>query len=301
MNLFASPKSIKLVEHALKLIGNIAGDNRLYRDLVIENGLIDHLLTFKRISISFSRTVVSVIMNLVRCTDPQISLENGAKIIHMINKLMTINDITTKNDALLALSYIVYCNKEYNQIVIESGAIATIVPLLSSHCYSFMLAAMSVLGTVATGTNEQIDVLMANDILIHIRHPLWHQNEVLCQRALWCLSNITAGTQEHMQAVMESVILVQIVEGLSRPEKETRKEALLLIRNLIANGSADQIILIIQAGAVIPLVKLMKHNDEEIDEEITMIAIQSLKNLFYKSPSLVKWYAELYEQVMQMP
>lgn len=205
------------------------------------------------------------------------------------------NDSTIKIDALWALTYIADCNEEYIQTVVDSGVITTIVPLLSSHCYKSMLAAIRLLGNIATGTDAQTDVLLSNDILIHIRFPLMHHKENLRRMALWCLSNITVGTQDQVQAVFHSGLLNRIIEGLARPDLKTCKEALYTISNMITSGSLDDAMDIINAGAVDPLVQLMMTNDIPI----VTAAIHALKSLFSKCQLLVGKYADLYERIVK--
>lgn len=285
-----------LVEQSLWTLGNIIGDNIEFRDLIIEFEMIEVLVNMKFAdkSLSFVRTLIWVMVNLVRSKDFQISIENVKKLIPKINGiLLNVDDAITRIDALWALTYIADCNELYIQPIVDSGIIAHVVPLLSSHRYRIMLAAMRMLGNIATGSDSQTDVLIQNDILIHIRFPLMHHKENLRRMALWSLSNITVGTQEQVQAVFMSGLLLRIVENLTMPDIRTRKEALFCLNNMISSGSKEQALLIINQGTVQPLFTLMQHNDREA----ALTARTALKTLFQKVEKLVVHYAEIYDQL----
>lgn len=298
IDLLSSPND-EVIEQAIWTLGNIIGDNVTFRDLIIAHGFIDSLLAMDpdEKSISFSRTYIWVIVNLVRCKEPQISLENVKRLVPRINLMLLGLDNLVKIDALWALTYIADCDVDYIQIIIDSTIIHSIVPLLSSHRYRIMLAAMRMLGNVATGSDAQTDVLIITDILVHIRFPLTHHKDNLRRMALWCLSNITVGTQEQIQAVFDAGLLNRIIENLSQPDIRTRKEALFTINNLITGGSKEQALDIITAGAPKPLFHLMMVSNSSIAQ----MARISLQNLFAKANQLVEKYASIYDRLIRSP
>lgn len=77
-----------------------------FRDMVIDLGLIPLLLAMDidSKSNSFRRTFIWVIVNLVRCKEPQISLEKAKSLIPSINAMVMADDVTAKSDALWALT-----------------------------------------------------------------------------------------------------------------------------------------------------------------------------------------------------
>lgn len=298
MDLLSSP-SDEVVEQAIWTLGNIIGENVDFRDLIISHGIIDSLLAMNpdEKSISFNRTYIWVIVNLVRCKDHQISLQNVSKLVPRINLLVLSVDIVVKIDALWALTYIADCGEDYIQIIIDSTIIHSIVPLLSSHRYRVMLAAMRMLGNVATGSDAQTDVLIIIDLLIHIRFPLMHHKDNIRRMALWCLSNITAGTQQQIQAVFDAGILTHIINGLSQTDNRTRKEALHTVNNLIAGASKEQALDMINANVTQPLFNLMMVTDLQV----ALMARTSLQTLFRKVSELVEKYADIYDRLIRSP
>lgn len=294
MKLLSSP-SDEVVEQAIWTLSNIIGDNTEYRDMIISHGIIDCLIAQKidTKTVSFLRTFIWVIVNLVRCKDPQISVENASKLMPSINTVFKSTDTTAKVDALWALTYIADCGVEYIQIIVDSNIIPAIVPLLSNHRFKVQLAAMRMLGNVATGTDEQTNVLLAHGLLVHIRFPLMHPKENLRRMALWCLSNITVGTFEQVQAVFMSGLLNRIVESLSLPDVKTKREALYTINNMINYGSQEQAMEIIDTGAV----RLLSQLISIPEEQIAAVARQALKTLFSKATELVDKYFDIYARL----
>lgn len=281
-----------VVEQALWTLGNIIGENVEFRDKVISFNLIDNLLSFDihRKQNQFLRTLVWVCVNCVRCKDPQISVENVRKLIPKINELLRLNDNTIKVDALWALTYIGDCNEAYIQEIVDSGIVPEIIPLLSTHRFRVMTASMRLLGNIATGSDEQTEVLISNNLLIHIRFPLMHHNENLRRMALWCLSNITVGTRDQINAVFHSGLLHRIIDGLrAQSELKTRKEALITISNLIQAGTVHESLDLINNNIVGSLFELMLSTDAEV----AAIAQNSLRILFENGKKLIDDYSEM--------
>lgn len=298
MKLLLSP-SDEVVEQALWTLGNIIGESVAYRDITINLDIIPRMLAMNLIrkSVQFRRTFIWVIVNLLRIKDPQISLANAQSMIPTINGLVMNVDSTAKVDALWALTYIADGNEEYIQLVIDSGIISAVVPLLSNHRIKVQLAAMRLLGNIATGTDEQTNVLLNNDILIHIRFPLMHPKDNLRRMALWCMSNITVGSQEQVQAVFHSGLLGRIVESLSREDMKTSREALFTVNNMISLATKEQVLDVINVGAINPLFQLLL----SIDEQMARLAQNALKTLFQKADQLVEKYSEIYARLLRSP
>jgi hypothetical protein len=202
-------------------------------------------------------------------------------------------DSVTKIDALWALTYIADYSQDYIQLIIDNEVIPHVIPMLASHRYKIMLASMRMLGNIATGTDEQTQVLIDHDILINIRFPLMYHKDNLRRMALWCLSNITVGTHDQVQAVYSSGLLQRITDCLALPDVRTRREAIYCLNNLIMSGNKENSLIMINAGAIGPLFTLIMTQDEQI----SLLARQSLKTLLEKANQLVDLYAGVHERL----
>ena len=298
MRLLMSPCD-GVVEQAIWTLGNIIGDNTQYRDMTLSLGIIPRLLAINihEKSVMFRRTFVWVIVNLVRFKNSQISIQNSMFLLPIITELVTDNDNNVKVDAIWALTYLTDASDDYIQIVVESGIISSIVPMLSVQRFKVQVAAMRMLGNVATGTDRQTDVLISTDILLHIRFPLTHTRENLRRMALWCLSNITAGTEDQVQAVFTSGLLNRIAENLTRSDTRTCREALITISNMIHFGAKEQALEVINAGAVNSMFQLLL----SFDDQIAITARDALSHLFATAGELVHNYSEIHMRLLRSP
>ena len=115
-----------------------------------------------------------------------------------------------------ALSYLTDGGNEQIQMVIDSGVVAKLVPLLSHRENKVQTAALRAVGNIVTGTDEQTQTVLNYDALSHFQALLNHSKEKINKEAVWFLSNITAGNQSQVQAVIDKELVPLIIQHLSR-------------------------------------------------------------------------------------
>lgn len=103
-----------------------------------------------------------------------------------------------------ALSYLTDGGNEQIQMVIGSGVVPKLIPLLSHKEVKVQTAALRAVGNIVTGTDEQTQVVLNCDALSHFPALLTHPKDKICKEAVWFLSNITAGNQKQVQAVIDA-------------------------------------------------------------------------------------------------
>lgn len=78
-------------------------------------------------------------------------------------------------DTVWAISYLTDGGNEQIQMVIESGIVPKLIPLLSHKEVKVQTAALRAVGNIVTGTDEQTQVVLNCDALSHFPALLSHQ------------------------------------------------------------------------------------------------------------------------------
>uniref|UniRef100_A0A665U9N7 Importin subunit alpha n=1 Tax=Echeneis naucrates TaxID=173247 RepID=A0A665U9N7_ECHNA len=215
LRLLHSPHQ-NVCEQAVWALGNIIGDGPQCRDYVISMGVVKPLLSFisPSIPITFLRNVTWVMVNLCRHKDPPPPMETIQEILPALCVLIHHTDVSILVDTVWALSYLTDAGNEQIQMVIDSGIVPHLVPLLSHQ--EVKTAALRAVGNIVTGTDEQTQVVLNCDALSHFPALLTHPKEKINKEAVWFLSNITAGNQQQVQAVIDAKLVPMIIHLLDK-------------------------------------------------------------------------------------
>uniref|UniRef100_A0A8B9KMS3 Importin subunit alpha-4-like n=1 Tax=Astyanax mexicanus TaxID=7994 RepID=A0A8B9KMS3_ASTMX len=266
LRLLHSPHQ-NVCEQAVWALGNIIGDGPQCRDYVISLGVVKPLLSFicPTVPLSFLRNVTWVIVNLCRNKDPPPPMETVQEILPALSVLIYHTDINILVDTVWAVSYLTDGGNEQIQMVIESGVVPFLVPLLSHQEVKCL----------HPRTDEQTQAVLNCDVLSHFPLLLTHPKDKINKEAVWFLSNITAGNQQQVQAVIDAGLIPLIIHQLAKGDFGTQKEAAWAISNLTISGKKEQVEYLVQQGVVAPLCDLLVVRDAQV----VQVVLDGLKNI----------------------
>lgn len=252
-------------EQAVWGLGNIIGDGEKLRDFCIETGVVTPLLALVKptIPISTLRNVAWVILNLCRHKNPPLAVAIIKQILPVLCDLIRNKDVQVLEDTAWALSHLSNIGSKTTQLVIDSGIVRHLVPLLS-HAEDKLKVALRAVGNIVLGTNDQTQVVLDCKALNHFPALLKNPKMKIRQEALLILSNIHAGTESQIQAVIDAGLLPKIIESLSSNEFLVQREAVWAVVNLVTCGSEKQAAFLIQIGALPPLFDLLRCDNLEL-------------------------------------
>ena len=72
--------------------------------------------------------------------------------------------------------------------------------------------ALRALGNIVTGSDEQTQVVLENDLLRHFEPLLRHARSSIQKEAAWTISNITAGQPCQIKAVIDAGLVPAVID-----------------------------------------------------------------------------------------
>ncbi|KHJ77146.1 Armadillo/beta-catenin-like repeat protein [Oesophagostomum dentatum] len=149
-------------------------------------------------------------------------------------------------------------------MVIDSGIVPSLVPMLGHSDAKVQTAALRAVGNIVTGSDEQTQLVLDCGVLQEMPQLLSHQKEKINKEAVWFLSNITAGNQNQVQAVLDAGLMPLIINLLAKADFPTQKEAAWAVSNVTISGRPDQVEQMVNCGVIPPFCALLDCKDPQI-------------------------------------
>lgn len=286
INCGAVPQLIRLVnapdeelgEQCVWALGNIAADSPSYRDILLEEKIVDALIpAMDSRRLTMLKNISWTMSNL--CNGVQSNYWGRIlEALPKFSRLIYFNDEEILKDVCWSLSCISSGTRDRIQALVQldPNLCKRLVDLLLNHSSSVQHAALITVGNIVTGDDEQTAILINYGLLPRLRRLLSHTKKNILKDTCFTISNIAAGSQSQVSAIIESKVVPALILlfNTSR-EVDIKAEVTWALANALSNGTEDQISYLINQGCVMCLCEQLEHYDIITVEAV----IESLENI----------------------
>ena len=268
----------EVLEQAVWVLGNIAGDDASARDTVLNAGALKPLLKCMddNQKPSFLRIATWTLSNL--CDGQPRPIFDVVAVLQTVKKVLRTEDTEVLSHACWALSHLCDGPSPHIQEVVRANVCPRLVELLGSKTWRVVKPALRTVGNIVCAEDDQdyTQHIIECGAVPCLRQLIGHSNREIQKEACWTISNISAGTVEQIQCVLDSggiPPLIKLASDDPETDPDVKIEACWVLLNATSCGSDSQIEQLVKAGCVQVLCNLLH------DTSMVMMALEGLEKI----------------------
>ena len=268
-----------IVEQAIWALGNIAGEDAYFKNLILKEGAIKPLgqiFSTAEADSMLARNWAWCITNLLR-GKPMPVFEELMFLIPIIwnaTKNNTRKEILV--DCLWGISYISDAGEKATLKILEWGALDSIINALSSQHNQIVMPSVRALGNFVTGEDTETQTIIDAGVLPLLLGLLENEDIAIVKEAWWTLSNICAGTANQVALIIEIGILDKLISLTQHETYEIKREAGWCISNATALKNEEIVQRIVENKGVEAMFQVLKH---KVDVKTAVVLLEGIRNV----------------------
>ncbi|GLD96124.1 hypothetical protein PINS_up004802 [Pythium insidiosum] len=269
----------EVLEQAVWVLGNLAGEGSATRDLVLNAGallpLVNQLKKTPWDRLSLLRILTWTLSNL--CDGQPRPVFDITIILPYLAKMLTSTDTEILSHVCWAFSHLCDGPSSHIQAVVDSDVCFRLVELLSHSSWRVTKPALRAIGNIvcAEDDHDYTQHIIECGAVPSLRRLIAHSNREIQKEACWTLSNIAAGTVDQIQHVLDSGCIPSLM-GLASSDTtdaEVKSEACWVVLNATSCGSDSQIEYLVNEGCIQILGNLLE------ETSMVMMALEGLERI----------------------
>ena len=277
-------KSVEVLEQAVWVLGNVAGDGPRARDEVLSDGAMAPLLKIVNGTTRLSLLRISTWALSNMCDGQPQAYVNKSKfdlyaILKSLVQVMNANDDTeVLSHVCWALSHLCDGPSPYVEQVVNSQVCEKLISLLEHRSWRVSKPALRTIGNIVCAEDDRQDYtehIVKLNAVDRLKSLVNNSNREIQKEACWTLSNIAAGTVGQIERVVQSGVVPSLIGLTTSPQTdaEVKIEACWVLLNATSCGSCEQIEFLAKAGCVSVLCDLLT------DSAMAMMALEGLEKI----------------------
>ncbi|CAI9114676.1 OLC1v1015450C2 [Oldenlandia corymbosa var. corymbosa] len=230
--------SYEVREQAVRALGNIAGDSRESRLLLLEEDALDRLLeqgNYKS-TLRMLRYVAMALFNF-SLGDPPLPFHLVPPVLSSLQYLVYVEDQDVISYSCGALAYLLDGSIDKIQREINPGLYPRLVELLMHPLLRVQIAALRSVRIIARGDNVRRQYIIDQGALLSLRSLLTHDNTTIKNEACLIISAITAGNENQNQEVIDARLIEPLFSLLQSGEPDISEKAGKAVLKVISRGN----------------------------------------------------------------